>query len=173
MFSVKRSLVGLIALSLGLLCAWMPNVSQAQKECAAMKRYYLSANMVKGNEVTKVCREGFHTASLWELFDTSNLEYATEFGDGSLGLEKGSGPPSGVYGWVRTGWAPGFGGTGSRTPGQAHCFLWTSDSSSFSGTRIRLANDWRKKWPPISRIGPWEAESKKCNNRDRVWCMQD
>ena len=172
MSRMKKAFPAVFLLFLTLVIAPVSFVSQEQKECV-LKRYYLSGNQVTGKDVKTACREGFHTASLWELFDTSNLKYAAEFGESALGLDKGSGPPSGFYGWVRTGWAPGFGGTGSSVPGQAHCNLWVSDSSSRYGTKIRLTNDWRKKYPPISRIGPWEADSQRCNKRDRVWCIEN
>ena len=35
--------------------------TEAQQNTSQMKRYYLSGNQVTGKEVTKACREGFHT----------------------------------------------------------------------------------------------------------------
>jgi hypothetical protein len=173
MSTFKRSVSTLILLALVIVVAPVMLTTNAQQQTCPLKRYYLSGNRVNGKEVTKACREGFHTASLWELYDTSNLRYAAEFGEAALGLDKGSGPPTGFFGWVRTGWSVEAGGADSSVPGRAHCLLWTSDSSSRHGTKIRLTNDWRKKLPPLSRIGPWDAEAQTCEKRDRVWCIED
>lgn len=173
MSTFKRSVSTLILLALVIAVAPVMLTTNAQQQCCPLKRYYLSANRVNGSEVLRQCREGFHTASLWELFDTSNLRYAAEFGESTLGLDKGSGPPTGFFGWVRTGWSVEPGGGDSSIPGRAHCSLWTSASSSRHGTRIRLTNDWRKKNLPISRIGPWDAEAQTCNETNRVWCIEN
>jgi hypothetical protein len=172
MSNFKKPAFVVVILALVLIAAPVMLTTQAQNTCQ-LKRYYLSGNQVTGTEVTKACTRGFHTASLWELFDTSNLKYAAELGESVLGLDKGSGPPTGFFGWVRTGWAPEFGRADSSVPGKAHCALWTSDSSSRHGTKIRLTNDWRKKLPPLSRIGPWDAEAQTCDKKDRVWCIED
>ena len=172
MSTFRRATSTLVILLVGVYATPIMFTSDAQTRCE-LKRYYLSGNMVTGKDVTKACREGFHTASLWELFDTSNLRYAAEFGEAALGLDKGSGPPTGFYGWVRTGWSAEAGGADSGIPGRAHCLLWTSDSSSRHGTKIRLTNDWRKKLPPLSRIGPWDAVAQSCDRRDRVWCIEN
>jgi hypothetical protein len=110
-------------------------------------------------------------ASLWEILDTSNLKYASDVGVKIL--DQGSGPPAGIWGWVRTGWTTTSGSTeGSSTPGQAHCFLWSHSTDDYRGTRVRLSNDWGRAFRNTP-IAPWEADARKCNNREHVWCVQD
>lgn len=162
-----------VTLIVGLSVAMTSVESWAQEKecCDPRKQYYLSTENVMGGEVGRVCRPGFHMASLWEIFDTSNLRYSQE-----LGLEildQGSGPPAGIWGWVRTGWTTTAGSTeGSSKPGQAHCFLWGNSTDDYSGTRVRLPNEWGKAIR-ASKVAPWEADAKRCNSRQHVWCVED
>ena len=164
--------VALVAL-LGLVVV-TPLGSRAQEkrcDCDSRKQYYLSTERVTGAEVGRVCNRGFHMASLWEILDTSNLKYASQLG--LQILDQGSGPPSGIWGWVRTGWTTTAGSlSGSDVPGMAHCFLWTSNSDSYSGTIVRLNNDWTKNFRSRS-IEPWQADAESCDNKEHVWCAED
>jgi len=108
---------------------------------AKPREYYLTKGTFQGNQIlsppaaTPACAPGFHFASLWEIFDTSNLKYAT-----SLGLtqdDSGSGPPT-ILGWVRT----GFSKETSAMAGQANCNAWTSNASSANGTIAELGPGW-------------------------------
>src|SRR5262249_29960257 len=88
----------------------------------AKSRYYLTTVGVQGNAALTACDKDFHMASLWEIHDTSNLEYDT-----SRGLtrdDSGSGPPTGL-GWIRT----GGGALSSTLAGEGNCNAWTTNSS--------------------------------------------
>lgn len=170
---LSMRLTALVAL-VGLVVVLTSFDSRAQEkrcDCDSRKQYYLSTDRVTGGEVGRVCRRGFHMASLWEILDTSNLKYATQLGVHIL--DQGSGPPSGSGGWIRTGWTTTSGSLeGSDVPGQAHCFLWTSSSDSYSGTIVWLTNDWTKNWKSRS-IEPWQAGAVSCDNKENVWCAED
>ena len=166
-----RRVSSVTVVGLGIVLASPKAIGQEKDCCDARRQYYLSSETVMGGEVGRVCRAGFHMASLWEILDTSNLKYASDFGVKIL--DQGAGPPAGIWGWVRTGWTTTSGSTeGSSTPGQAHCFLWGHSTDDYRGTRVRLTNDWRREFRNMP-IAPWEADARKCNNREHVWCVQD
>jgi hypothetical protein len=170
--SSSTRLIELILL-VGLCCGLMSTTGGAQEKecCDPRKQYYLSTDNVMGGEVGRVCRPGFHMASLWEIFDTSNLRYSQDLG--LRILDQGAGPPAGIWGWVRTGWTTTAGSTeGSDKPGQAHCFLWSNSTDDYDGTRVRLSNEWGKAYRS-SKIAPWEADAERCNSRQHVWCVED
>jgi hypothetical protein len=139
----------------------------ADKTCTSdgRRRYYLSANSVFGNAALSVCTPGFHMAALFELLLPGALAYATTLGY-QPPVDKGSGPPSGYQGWVRTGWES----TGSATPGVGNCSYWTSNSASFFGTLVNLQQNWNGSG---TAIWPWVASSQSCAGGARVWCIED
>ncbi len=137
----------------------------------AGRAFYLTPNPYPGKAALTACAAGFHMASLWEIFDPSSLTYDT-----ALGFtvdDSGSGPPSGVGGWIRT----GFYSSSSQTPGQANCSLWTSVEGS--GTVVWLAGVWL--FPAgapeasnyIFMTLPWIAVAGSCTAGSRVWCVTD
>src|SRR5258708_6276766 len=67
----------------------------------AKTKYYLTRGTFQGNAVLTACAGGYHPASLWEIRDTSNLQYDTS--RGVTQADSGSGPPSEAWGWIRTG----------------------------------------------------------------------
>ena len=110
MFSFKRSLIALVGLLVlvGGLAAVMPLVSRGQGGNPltrdTRKSYYVTKTSHDGSEALTACAEGYHMASLWEIFDTSNLRYDTQLG--ATAQDSGLGPPSisGLSeGWIRTG----------------------------------------------------------------------
>ena len=126
--------------------------------------YYLTKTWTDGDSALTTCTTGYHTASLWEIIDVSNLQYDT-----TLGLtltDSGSGPPATYYGWVRTGSLSG----NSTTPGQGNCNAWTSKSGSHYGTTVALADDWTAAGVLVA---PWGAFVYKCDTELHVWCMED
>jgi hypothetical protein len=104
-------------------------VTIVSAEAAKQPRsYYLTRSTFTGAHVLTACTSGYHTASLWEIYDTSNLRYNT-----TLGItvdDSGSGPPDGA-GWIRTGY---FSSGKASVIGQDNCFTWTSDSDQDFGT---------------------------------------
>ena len=83
MFSFKKSLLGLVGLLVivGALATLMPLVSRGQGgnpfDRDTRKSFYLTKTSHNGSQVLTACAEGYHMASLWEIFDTSNLRYDT------------------------------------------------------------------------------------------------
>jgi|SoiMethySBSTD1v2_1073268.scaffolds.fasta_scaffold25072_2 hypothetical protein len=165
---------------LAVVMILMPHGGYARQErppkpecdCDSRKQYYLSSQLSTGAEALRACIAGFHMASLWEIHDTSNLRYANQ-APTVVSLDRGEGPPSGSWGWIRTGWSV-MGGSNptSGEPGKAHCFLWTNGTNNEKGTVVQLANDWTKQWR-TNKIIPWDADTKRCNTRQYVWCVQD
>ncbi|MEO7793280.1 MAG: hypothetical protein ABIV06_00790 [Thermoanaerobaculia bacterium] len=137
------------------------------------RRFYLTTAPSTGNGALTACTEpGFHMASLWEIWDVSNLVYDAA---GMVLTDSGSGPPAGTTGWVRTGYASS-GGTGIGT---ANCNAWTSASLSFNGTVVYLSGTWGDftnddgAAEVAFRMSPWRATSNTCNFPNPVWCVQD
>jgi hypothetical protein len=106
-------------------------------------------------------------ASLWEIFDTSNLRYNTELG--FTRDDSGFGPPAGfdAFGWVRTGNVANPAGSA----GISNCNAWTSKSISDFGTGVYLDAFWD--FPDVKKISPWLTGAPSCFSQLRVWCVQD
>lgn len=134
-------------------------------QASAPAKFYLTDYTEPANQVLTACRSGYHTASLWEIADPSNLEYISLFGQTTS--DSGSGPPSYYWGWVRTGYMSSV----ASTPGTGNCQAWTSTNGGNYGTRVRLPSDWSG---AAKHSSPWEAETVTCNNAvTRVWCVED
>ena len=166
---IALGLMLLVAMVLGYLVWSEREVAAAGAQSISAQssvpaKYYLTTALVDGDEPLTACATGYHMASLWEIIDTSNLEYNT-----TLGLtltDSGSGPPAGYQGWVRT----GYGSATIATPGMGNCNAWTSDSGSHNGTTVRPSIDWTV---AANQSTPWEAIMEICNTDERVWCVED
>src|SRR5215207_4149301 len=111
MYSFKKSRAALAGPSLLVvtLAALLPLVGQGQGGDKNLPRrdqrksFYLTQTLHNGSQALTACAEGYHMASLWEIFDTSNLRYDTQLGHTSP--DSGFGPPTAVgsRGWIRTG----------------------------------------------------------------------
>jgi len=157
-------LLGCIVL-IGLL-AWGGRGALAGGDAPAagttgMRKYYLTVSLFDGEEADLACATGYHMASLWEILDTSNLEYDTDFG--VLPPDGGPGPNSEYQGWVRTGYL----GSASSVPGEANCQAWTSYAGTDWGTIAGLDHPWS---PGIDR---WVLEVRYCDSQRLVWCVED
>ena len=124
---LNRGLIAAIVIALlfiagmGYFAFGMNSVSASSSQAinagtTGLRQFYISTDtkVVDGANATSACADGYHMASLWEIYDTSNLEYNTTLG--ITQQDSGQGPP-GNYGWVRTGW----GADTSTTAGQANC----------------------------------------------------
>jgi hypothetical protein len=132
-----------------------------------VRQYYLTQNTFRANSALTACEAGFHMASLWEIYDTTNLEYDTT--RGKIREDAGTGPPSNDddAGWIRTGnhTAP------ADRAGYANCDNWTSLEGT--GTAVALGEGhWGREFL-ASPIGPWEARVNSCNSLNHVWCIAD
>ncbi len=129
------------------------------------RSYYLTRTAHDGNEALTACAAGFHMASLWEIFDPTQLRY-----DRTLGLtrdDSGWGPPSG-YGWIRTGGGTVPDSSQFATP---NCNAWTSDGGFHEGTAASLTSALHLNL--TSAVAPWNATVAVCHESAHVWCVQD
>jgi hypothetical protein len=131
------------------------------------KRFYLTTNEVQGSQALTSCAAGFHMASLWEVFDTTDLEYDTSLG--FTQADSGFGPPSGSRGWIRTGFEAD---TSFSVVGRGNCAAWTSTSGTDYGTIVRLTPFWSGA-PNHVHVSPWLAEARACDVTAPVWCVED
>jgi len=166
--------LALLAAALLALLALQPERAAASqpKSVAAVaiprRQYYLSNDMYTGSGALTACSAGYHMASVWEIYDPSNLEY-----NSTLGVtydDSGFGPPTLVIasGWVRTGYSAR---TANGDIGLPNCGAWTSSSSESYGTYLRLVSAWDNASSIDFFI--WDAATIGCNSIWRVWCVAD
>ena len=176
---IKNSMIVVAGLLLVIsaMNTGMPLISRAQASGQGAPRdarrlYYLSRDMRPGSSALSGCATGYHMASLWEIFDTSNLKYNTQLG--LIADDSGFGPPisvngEGALGWIRTGSEADSG----STAGQANCNAWTFENGeAASGTVAQPALDWRASTAATS-ISPWITKTGFCSLPQHVWCAQD
>ena len=137
---------------------------------SAMRRYYKTTSFYYGANAdgsegngAGVCAPGYHFASMWEITDTSNLEYNTDLG--FTWADSGQGPPSYSIGWVRTGYYGGI----TSTPGQANCDTWDSSSNINYGSVASLPKD----WAAGEELDIWMVSAASCDLIINVWCVED
>ena len=178
---IKKSLIGLVGLLVlvGGLAAVMPLVSRGQgnnpivKQLQPRKFYLTPTDTYNGSQALTACASGYHMASLWEIFDTSNLRYDTQLG--FTLADSGSGPPSDAIGdetegWIRTGGRS----ASSNAAGETNCFAYTSSEGTVGGTVVELQATWFIAQPlPANTISPWLGTTEPCSQMRRVWCVQD
>ena len=132
-----------------------------------LRKFYLTPatvqGSVQGNQALTACADGFHMASLFEIFDVSDLRYDTTLG--ATADDSGFGPRTGNLGWIRTG---GASLNNDGLAGIDNCLMWTSTNGN--GTVAQLAKLWDA---PGSIISPWEASSVLCNSLNQVWCVEN
>jgi hypothetical protein len=91
----------------------MPLVSRGQGDSRnapphrTLRTFYVTQTTHRGNQTLTACSSGYHMASLWEIFDMSNLRYDTQLG--MTAEDSGFGPPTQTLGWIRTGVGSGDG----------------------------------------------------------------
>ena len=145
----------------------MAGEGQGRRDLRDARKFYLTRTIHDGNEALTACTQGYHMASLWEIFDPTQLRYDT-----SVGLvlqDSGSGPPSG-FGYVRTGMDTIFLSNPFGTP--PNCRSWTSDNGALhEGTVVSLTHSWLSQ--AGSSLSPWQASVTVCSDPARVWCVED
>lgn len=170
MFSFKRSLITLGGiLVLVAVATLLPLVSRGQGNPNIVppfgpRKFYVTQTSHNGSQALSACANGYHMASLWEIFDPSNLRYDTQLG--RIRDDSGSGPPSGTVGWIHTGNNAGS----FQSPGLANCNAWDSDNGMDQGTTVSLIAIWDNN---ASVIDPWRPFFFPCNVSNPVWCVQD
>lgn len=133
---------------------------------SAGRHFYLTKGYFYPDQALTACSTGYHMASLWEILDVSNLTYDYGHPAAYVRDDSGFGPPSGWYGWVRTGYAS----SSSSTTGTGNCDSWTSRLNTAYGVSVRLSHTWETAPGDIST---WDATSFTCNLIGPVWCIGD
>ena len=171
----RSDLVALVALTL-LAPAFLGTLAWGQKDAAAdaqaapaaftpMRKYYLTQGGYYGNTALTACASGYHMASLWELLDSSNLEYNSDLG--AVRADSGAGPRAGSGAWIRTGWDSE---TGTGIPGRDNCAAWTSNDGGHGGTVAWLPNNWTGGHEDMH---VWAVDTAACDDFRGVWCVED
>ena len=151
----------LIAGLLVLLGFTIGSASVSVADVRAKKKYYVTQGAdFDGNEALTACDKRYHMASLWEIFDTTNLEYDTT--RGRTTADSGIGPcNSDCTGWVRT----DNEASTAATAGVGNCDAWMSDSGSHYGTQVYLSRTWNS---GAEEASPWTAFAGTCDEKTRV-----
>jgi hypothetical protein len=160
---VKKYLLVLVGLVILSTVRWPPRL-EAQGPPQRPRSFYLTPTTHNGAAALSACARGYHMASLWEILDPSNLRYDTDLGQTLT--DSGSGPPSGLHGWIRT----GTNASASAQAGVANCSAWQSDSSTQDGSAVFPSPLWNT---PGVHGSPWGADTLACHLSPRVWCVQD
>lgn len=141
---------------------------------SGLRKFYRTRDAYSPTVASTACGTGYHFASMWELLDPSNLEYAGEHPDAWGGplYDMGEGPVTGADGlaiqaYVRTGYNVAPDPLGY--PGQANCNGWTSDDASDHGTVAGLTHQ----WGTAEDLFVWNVGVNTCNTRTGIWCVED
>jgi hypothetical protein len=144
-------------------------------ETVRQKRYFVTMNSYSATSATSACGTGYHMANLFEISQPSSLLYAYDDARAWSFSEIGQGPPSGVHGWIKSGYS--YPST-SSTPGYGNCNNWGSFDDAHRGTVARLPHDFSD--PAPSGAGwalvwgtPWGTITKGCDESHPVWCVED
>lgn len=144
--------------------------------CSSPRRrlYYLTQSFHNGSGAATACDPGFHMASLWEIRDTSSLDY--DVLRGRTRADSGDGPPR-FSGWIRTGTSS----DGTPEPGFGNCMAYTSNLAGDYGSLAVAGseNSWSSSdWSTgaaneLSHTWGWTASGFECSGFSSVWCVQD
>lgn len=145
------------------------------------RAFYLTPTTRLGNAAAGACAAGFHFASMWEVLGVPGLRY--DSARGFVQADSGQGPPSGVFGWMRTG-GPAAGDQAQFAAkgdgGTTNCDAWTSGAATRNGTIAFLAFCWQEEadcfaptaWENVLGSG-WFAAEQGCATPAQVWCVED
>lgn len=132
------------------------------------RRFYLSTTAHNGANALTACAPGFHMASIWEIFDSTQLSYDTFLG---ITVEdSGMGPPTDRPGWIRTGKPDNI---LVSTPGGHSCMGYSTTEGL--GTTVRFSHAWGTDFSGSSDLKfPWfTGSTASCNSEPKVWCVED
>jgi hypothetical protein len=157
--------LSVLGISVFLLVLSMLPPDRSEAGSSGGRRFYLTKDTFTGAQALTACGKGYHMASLYEIFEVSNLRYNT-----ILGLtvdDSGSGPPTSDFGWIRTGQSS----SASSMPGVGNCFVWSSDLSTAEGTAVQLRFNFDFQSDDV--VNPWRSVASPCHGGIRVWCLQN
>jgi hypothetical protein len=172
--ALRSIVLALLLLLLSASAAWMEENTALSPSGAGLslalssygRRFYLTTSQADGASALAACDAGYHMASIWEIADVSNLVYDT--GRGCSGADAGTGPPTYVMGWARTGYSTA---NGTNMPGMGNCQAWTSKSGTDYGSIATLSANWTG---DVKIDGTaWEPRTMLCDMPRRVWCVQN
>lgn len=132
------------------------------------RRFYLTSTKHNGAQALQACTEGFHMASLWEIYEVSGLEYTKIPRRGVVAVtddDSGEGPPANG-GWIRT----GSDAAASSRPGQGNCMNWSDTGAT--GTFVYLNSLWDAQ-PAAGEFDYWASGGTQCTENLSVWCVED
>ena len=137
---------------------------------ASAKMYYLTVASFTGGDAIRACDPRFHMASISEIQDPSNLQYAsrsTPLYDAPA-YDQGFGSPSDQMGWVRTGSFPPVGFTDNRD-------LCQSSSDQQNGITMSRRTLWDLPYSELHSSQPrsWYTALAPCSQPEPVWCVED
>jgi type II secretory pathway pseudopilin PulG len=188
---VLVTLVGMIGVSRGADSGIPAVLSQLQSiqqkldaltRAAQPKRYFItSTDTVQAGDAPNACGTGYHMASLFEILDPTQLQYDTTAPSAytSTTDDLGSGPPTNIFGWIRTGHSS-FSGADSA-PGESNCDRYTTSAGGAYGTTVALNHLWEFALATFPNVNLyylynapwWHPERTQCNSHAHVWCVQD
>ena len=137
------------------------------------KMYYLTRDPVNGDQAEDACSTGFHMANLFEILDTSNLQYATGLPDAFSDIvsidDQRAGPAVIDFGWVRTGYASTPDPTRDPYDG-LNCNNESKSTDAEWGTVARLydnvaASQMNSEWVGVC--------ARPCDQAYQVWCVEN
>ena len=137
---------------------------------ARAKMYYLTENTFDGGDAIMACDFGFHMASISEIQDPSNLQYANRSTAAYDSLVDGQrlGAPSNRMGWVRS---------GVYSPlGVYDCGDWRGKYDTQLGNTLALYDFWyaSEHEQPVSHLNTWwQAARQICSQPKPVWCAEN
>lgn len=134
---------------------------------AKERKFYLTQGTFTGSQALTACAVDYHMASLWEIFEFSNLKYDTTLGLTPEDSYLSSGPPRGEFGFIRTGPSSST----SAISGEDNCDLWTNGTSAERGSVVMLTSAWDS--ATVSPTDPWFSRTLPCDADVRVWCVQN
>jgi len=147
-------------------------VAVPQIQFNGLRRFYRTSTAYTPTLASTACVTGYHFASIWELLDPSNLEYAAEELDAWSGplYDMGEGPITGaddgpIMAYART----GYNADVSGVSGKANCNNWQSDDENHYGTMVGLTHEWGS----AEDMFIWNVGVNTCNVRAGVWCVED
>jgi len=151
---------------------------------ARAKMYYLTVNGFTGGDAMTACDSGFHMASISEIQDPGNLQYAAKgtpaydvpydqvYGPPSYdapAYDQGLGPPSNRMGWVRT-------GAYQQTDYEDSCDMRQSSSDQQSSTTMSQYSFFFYTRPVQHMSAPltwWHLAHQTCASTEPVWCVEN
>ena len=163
----------LLLVALMVLVTLIGMVGLSSAAAAKPKMYYLTNNYFYGGDAITACDSGFHMASISEIQDPSNLQYATRSTTAHDALVDGEGfePPSDHKGWVRTGSFPLVG-----VPDYSDYNMSSIDQQTGITVAFHVHNIWGDlSMDPFSSdpTTGWQTAHRLLSYPQPVWCVED